>query len=139
MRIKLATLAPAIEGFSVPGYLAAKSAAIAATQAPPSKEKLKTPKEAKAPKEKSAPPELSKDVLVPELFEHLREWRMKIAKEQEVPAYVVAWTRTLIAIANTMPADTDALKAIHGVGKAFLQKYGVDVLAIVQDYRDGKI
>ena len=47
------------------------------------------------------------------------------------PAYTVANNRTLESIAAERPADLDALAQIHGVGPAFLGRYGNAVLTLV--------
>ncbi len=54
------------------------------------------------------------------------------AKEHEVPAYVVFTDNTLIAIAETLPADDAALVAIPGIGARKLEQFGPDVLALVK-------
>ena len=64
-------------------------------------------------------------------FERLRAWRLAIAREQSVPAYVVFTDATLSAIAETEPADEGALAGISGVGARKLALYGADVLAVV--------
>lgn len=67
-----------------------------------------------------------------ELLLRLKEWRLDIAKEQKVPAYVVFTDNTLIAIAELRPDDEDALIAIPGIGARKLEQYGPDVLELVR-------
>jgi DNA helicase-2/ATP-dependent DNA helicase PcrA len=67
-----------------------------------------------------------------ELFAELKDWRLRISKEMSVPAYVVFTDNTLIAIAETLPADDAALVAIPGIGARKLEQYGADVLALVK-------
>jgi len=64
-------------------------------------------------------------------FERLRAWRLAVAREASVPAYVVFTDATLTAIAEEEPADEAALAAISGVGARKLDQYGRDVLAII--------
>jgi DNA helicase-2/ATP-dependent DNA helicase PcrA len=64
-------------------------------------------------------------------FERLRTWRLAVAREQSVPAYVVFTDATLTAIAERVPSDDAALAAISGVGARKLALYGADVLAVV--------
>ncbi|MDQ3627939.1 MAG: ATP-dependent DNA helicase UvrD2, partial [Actinomycetota bacterium] len=64
------------------------------------------------------------------LYEQLRTWRAARAGEQKVPAYCVFTDATLTAIAESRPADSRSLLAIPGLGKAKLDKYGTDVLAL---------
>ena len=67
-----------------------------------------------------------------ELLLRLKAWRLDIAKEQKVPAYVVFTDNTLIAIAELRPGDEKALIAIPGIGARKLEQYGPDVLGLVR-------
>ncbi len=67
-----------------------------------------------------------------ELLLRLKAWRLDIAKEQNVPAYVVFTDNTLIAIAESCPDDEEALIAIPGIGARKLEQYGPDVLQLVR-------
>ncbi|KZS64014.1 ATP-dependent DNA helicase UvrD2 [Mycobacterium pseudokansasii] len=70
-----------------------------------------------------------------ELLLQLKSWRLNIAKEQNVPAYVVFTDNTLIAIAELRPDDDEALIAIPGIGARKLEQYGGDVLDMVRQAR----
>ncbi|WP_197517051.1 MULTISPECIES: ATP-dependent DNA helicase UvrD2 [unclassified Mycobacterium] len=70
-----------------------------------------------------------------DLLLRLKAWRMDVAKEQKVPAYVVFTDNTLIAIAELLPADEAALIAIPGIGSRKLEQYGPDVLELVRAAR----
>jgi DNA helicase-2/ATP-dependent DNA helicase PcrA len=63
------------------------------------------------------------------VFTALREWRLRRAKEDGVPAYVVFHDSTLAAIADRSPATLDELALISGIGPTKLDRYGKDVLA----------
>ncbi|MGO8770465.1 MAG: ATP-dependent DNA helicase UvrD2 [Mycobacterium sp.] len=67
-----------------------------------------------------------------DLLLRLKAWRLEVAKEQKVPAYVVFTDNTLIAIAELLPDDEKALVAIPGIGARKLEQYGPDVLALVR-------
>lgn len=67
-----------------------------------------------------------------ELLVELKEWRLRVSKEMKVPAYVVFTDNTLIAIAESMPADEAALVALPGIGARKLEQYGPDVLELVR-------
>ena len=64
-----------------------------------------------------------------ELFEALKVWRLGAAAGK--PAYTVAHNRTLEAIAASRPTELGALGRIHGIGPAFLDRHGNEVLALV--------
>jgi hypothetical protein len=67
------------------------------------------------------------------LFERLRAWRREQAQREEVPAYVVFSDETLREIATTRPKSFQALSAIRGVGPVKIDKYGMDVIALVAE------
>lgn len=67
-----------------------------------------------------------------ELLTQLKEWRLKTSRELSVPAYVVFTDNTLIAIAESLPADDAALTAIPGIGARKLEQFGADVLELVR-------
>ncbi|WP_260762810.1 ATP-dependent DNA helicase UvrD2 [Mycobacterium sp. SMC-4] len=67
-----------------------------------------------------------------QLLADLKEWRLRMCKEMNVPAYVVFTDNTLIAIAESMPSDEAALVAIPGIGARKLEQFGTDVLALVK-------
>ena len=59
-----------------------------------------------------------------ELLTTLKALRLALAREKNVPAYVVFPDATLIEMAATRPADRDALAEINGVGPKKLAEYG---------------
>ncbi|ORB66460.1 ATP-dependent DNA helicase [Mycobacterium shinjukuense] len=70
-----------------------------------------------------------------ELLLRLKAWRLDVAKEQQVPPYIVFTDNTLVAIAETLPADDAALIAIPGIGARKLEQYGPDLLELVRARR----
>nr|WP_237550623.1 DNA helicase RecQ [Streptomyces sp. SID8354] len=78
---------------------------------------------------KRAPVDLPEEALP--LFEALRGWRGRTAKEQGVPAYVIFHDATLREIAVARPADIAQLGTINGVGENKLAKYGEQILEVL--------
>jgi DNA helicase-2/ATP-dependent DNA helicase PcrA len=64
------------------------------------------------------------------LLERLRAWRLQSARAAALPAFCVFTDATLLAIAQARPDVATELARIPGVGKAKLERYGPDVLAI---------
>ncbi|MFB6842583.1 ATP-dependent DNA helicase UvrD2 [Streptomyces sp. NPDC056361] len=64
------------------------------------------------------------------LYERLRDWRAEQARELAQPAYCVFTDKTLMAIAERVPATDGELASISGVGVRKLDRFGADVLAI---------
>lgn len=65
------------------------------------------------------------------LFERLREWRREAAGNK--PAFTVFTDATLEAIAEARPASPADLLRISGVGRAKLEAYSEDVLALIAE------
>ena len=66
-----------------------------------------------------------------ELHERLRDWRARVAAEQQVPPYVVFTDATITALAERRPQRAEELLAIGGIGARKLGLYGEAVLALV--------
>jgi ATP-dependent DNA helicase RecQ len=65
------------------------------------------------------------------LFESLRDWRAKVAKEQGMPAYIVFGDATLRALAEHRPATLADLDGITGIGAKKREQYGTAVLEVI--------
>ncbi|TPJ67233.1 DNA helicase RecQ [Mesorhizobium sp. B2-6-1] len=61
----------------------------------------------------------------------LKALRLRLAKERQVPAYVVFSDRTLIDMAERRPRDLDAFAEVNGVGAAKLREFGEIFLAAI--------
>lgn len=61
-------------------------------------------------------------------FAALKAWRSEVAKEHNLPAYVIFHDATLAAIAALDPHSLVDLQGVSGIGAAKLEKYGVQVL-----------
>ncbi|WP_164924413.1 DNA helicase RecQ [Sinorhizobium fredii] len=72
-----------------------------------------------------------------ELFEKLRAERFSIAKELNVPPYVVFPDTTLIALAKQRPRDFDDLLDIPGIGESKRERYGEAFLTVIDSFEDG--
>ncbi|WOS61648.1 DNA helicase RecQ [Sinorhizobium fredii] len=72
-----------------------------------------------------------------ELFEKLRAERFSIAKELNVPPYVVFPDTTLIALAKQRPRDFDDLLDIPGIGESKRERYGEAFLAVIDAFEGG--
>jgi DNA helicase-2/ATP-dependent DNA helicase PcrA len=65
------------------------------------------------------------------LFEALRAWRLERCRADGVPAYVVLHDATLNDIAAARPVTTRELARIAGIGPTKLERYGEEILAVV--------
>ncbi len=65
-------------------------------------------------------------------FVALKAWRAEIAREHNLPAFVIFNDATLSAVASTAPTSLDDLIGISGIGEKKLQAYGEEVLRVIQ-------
>jgi ATP-dependent DNA helicase RecQ len=80
---------------------------------------------------KDKPPPLPLDDEGLERFAALKEWRAEVAREHNLPAYVVFHDATLAEMAQTQPDSLDALAQISGVGAKKLEAYGREILRVL--------
>jgi len=66
-----------------------------------------------------------------ERFAALKAWRAEVAREHNLPAYVVFQDRTLAEMARSQPASLDDLAQISGVGAKKLEAYGSEILRVL--------
>jgi ATP-dependent DNA helicase RecQ len=64
-------------------------------------------------------------------FAALKAWRAEVAREHNLPAYVIFHDATLIAIAQRDPQHLSDLDGISGIGAKKLMAYGAEVLRAV--------
>jgi ATP-dependent DNA helicase RecQ len=64
-------------------------------------------------------------------FASLKAWRAEVAREHNLPAYVIFHDATLIAIAQRDPQQLSDLDGISGIGAKKLLAYGEEVLRVV--------
>jgi ATP-dependent DNA helicase RecQ len=91
-------------------------------------------KAAKAPRTRGggAPrPPLALDEAGAERFAALKAWRAEVAREHNLPAYVVFHDATLAEMARARPATLDELAGISGVGATKLERYGAEILRVL--------
>jgi DNA helicase-2/ATP-dependent DNA helicase PcrA len=65
------------------------------------------------------------------LIEELKAWRLKRARADEVPAYVVFHDATLQDIATSAAASVEELAEVKGVGPAKLERYGDEIISLL--------
>jgi len=77
------------------------------------------------------PPPLPLDTAATALFDALKAWRAEVAREHNLPAYIVFHDATLAEMAREQPATLDALAGISGVGAKKLEAYGAEILRVL--------
>lgn len=68
------------------------------------------------------------------LFELLKAERKKIAKDKNLPPYVIIQDPSLQEMATTYPTTDEALANVNGIGMGKVQKFGQSFLKIIKQY-----
>lgn len=70
----------------------------------------------------------------PRLYGIIKEWRHAEAALNDVPVYSIIHNKTLVEIANNLPSTKSELLNISGIGKVKYEKYGEELLDIINTY-----
>ena len=83
-------------------------------------------------RERSAAPPAAAglDSAAQQRFAALKAWRGEVAREHNLPAYVIFHDATLAAIAARAPTALDDLREVNGIGATKLERYGAEVLRV---------
>ena len=84
--------------------------------------------------EKKKASKVKKTLVKDTLFERLRKLRYRIAKEEDIAAYLVFNDATLKAIESERPQTDDDFLAISGVGQRKLEVYGGEFIEEVRNF-----
>ena len=68
-----------------------------------------------------------------DLLNKLKSWRKEISTEQNLPAYCILTNKSLEEISTKKPQDFQDLEKIHGMGEIKIEKYGSQILRIIND------
>ncbi|MDR2467682.1 MAG: HRDC domain-containing protein, partial [Spirochaetaceae bacterium] len=69
-----------------------------------------------------------------DLFDSLKKCRLKLAREANVPAYIIFNDSTLQAMCTALPATRAAFLEIPGVGTVKAEKYGNVFIECIRQY-----
>ena len=69
-----------------------------------------------------------------ELYDLIYRLRSRLAKEQNVPEYVIFSNRTINHICKTLPTEPIDLFGVVGFGENKIKKYGKYIIDIVNKY-----
>jgi ATP-dependent DNA helicase RecQ len=70
------------------------------------------------------------------LYELLKNLRKKIAKEKDLPPYVIFQDPSLEEMATTYPTTKEEMAQVNGVGMGKVNKFGQEFLNVIQKYVD---
>ena len=78
------------------------------------------------------PPPVPLDDAATARFAALKAWRAEVAREHNLPAYVVFHDATLAVMARERPNSLDEMAGISGVGAKKLEAYGSEILRVLE-------
>ena len=73
------------------------------------------------------------------LLMDLKKMRLLIAKEENVPPYIIFSDKTLIEMTNFLPNSFEKIMEIKGIGEVKAKKYGEKFIKIINEYRDNNV
>ena len=71
-----------------------------------------------------------------ELYEKFRALRREMAREHEVPAYVIFGDKSLKEFSSKLPMTKEEMLDINGVGQVKFEKYGHEFLNLCKDIKE---
>ncbi|MGV3685534.1 MAG: helix-turn-helix domain-containing protein [Daejeonella sp.] len=79
-------------------------------------------------------PVADKNILHPELYQLLKEWRNEQAAERNAPVYLVLAQKSILELVSKLPSSLTELENIKGIGKMKVRLYGPEILEIIDSY-----
>lgn len=70
------------------------------------------------------------------LFEMLKQLRKKMAKDKDLPPYVIFQDPSLEEMATTFPTTKEELAQVNGVGMGKVNKFGKEFIEVIKQYVD---
>lgn len=129
LRFKLTCLNAVKNGFEVAAFLDVKAKAGI-------DKAMVVPKTGKKPSKtiQAIEESVSTEILHPDLFHLLKQWRYQKAAEQKRPVYLILPQKSMTELVNTLPQTMQELRKIKGLGDKKVQQYGAPILSIIADY-----
>ena len=75
--------------------------------------------------------EMGLDAMQASLFERLRQHRLELSRQLEVPPYTIFHDSTLVEMSQLKPQTLSQMAMISGVGQKKLEKWGQGFLDII--------
>lgn len=95
-------------------------------------EEKKTESNSKMKKASSSQIQMSKADY--ELFELLREHRLRLARKENMPPYIICSDRTLTDMCLKYPTNKEEMLKINGIGEKKFEKYGEGFIKLIEKF-----
>ncbi|MDD4921749.1 MAG: AAA family ATPase [Bacteroidales bacterium] len=90
--------------------------------------------EKKPERQSKSPAAVSEEILNPDLFLLLKQWRNEKAKELNLPVYLILPQKAIAELSSNLPQTPAQLKDIKGFGDKKIQQFGAELLDIISDF-----
>jgi hypothetical protein len=78
----------------------------------------------------------NEEILHPELFQQLKEWRLQRAEELGKPVFFIFSQKALYELVNYLPSTLSELNKINDFGKRKIETFGADILELINSYSE---
>lgn len=68
-------------------------------------------------------------------YEYIRQWRIAKSKEEMIAPFMVVSNKSIKEMVTKKPEFEKDLLKIHGIGEAKVEKYGSELIALLDDIR----
>lgn len=96
---------------------------------------MKLAKEYEKPVKKERGKSVGSHAVDKELFNQLKQLRLKLAQEQNMPAYTIFSDSTLVDMCMKLPKNDDEFKDVSGVGNVKLERYGEAFMQAISEFK----
>lgn len=79
----------------------------------------------------SSESELSGEELI--IYNKLKDWRLKKAKELNLSAFIILYNSHLMSIARHKPSTLEDLENVNGIGKSKVEKFGIEIIEVLEN------
>ncbi|HHX60203.1 MAG TPA: helicase, partial [Epulopiscium sp.] len=79
--------------------------------------------------------EKEKDITESDMYKDLRQYRLIKSREEKIKPYVIYSNKQLEDLILKMPKTLEELYGVERFGKARVDRYGEDILQIIEGYR----
>jgi ATP-dependent DNA helicase RecQ len=69
-----------------------------------------------------------------EMMNHFRKWRRELARERQVPAYIIMNDTTLADLCRKQPRSFRELLSVFGIGERKAELYGEQILEVIRKF-----
>jgi len=82
----------------------------------------------------TAKPTAPKNIIHPDLYAELKNWRDALANEGNQPTYMIIPYKVLVELTNYLPSTLSELETIKGMGKHKIKQFGEKIIDIISSF-----